>query len=145
MASRIFISQPGLLLLIELLIVFIKRIKAAISGSSADAVRTISLFFSLHLMLLQLWRGEIRSRSCLKWKPSNFFNSVTFFVWCMVATIGPYEASCDEQSNGRSRVSVVELALMPPCISKEVRLYQRNHQGVQPMNSETDLRRQISR
>ena len=32
-----------------------------------------------------------------------------------------------------------------PCISKEVRLYQRNHQGVQPMNSETDLRRQISR
>ena len=112
MASRIFISQPGLLLLIELLIVFIKRIKAAISGSFADAVRTISLFFSLHLMLLQLWRGEIRSRSCLKWKPSNFFNSVTFFVWCMVATIGPYEASCDEQSNGRSRVSVVELVLL---------------------------------
>ena len=99
-------------MLIELLIVFIKRIKAAISGSSADAVRTISLFFSLHLMLLQLWRGEIRSRSCLKWKPSNFFNSVTFFVWCRVATIGTYEASCDEQSNGRSRVSVVELALL---------------------------------
>ena len=33
---------------------------------------------------------------------------------------------------------------VPPCISKEVRSYQRNHQGVQPMNSETDLRRQIS-
>lgn len=32
----------------------------------------------------------------------------------------------------------------PPCISKEVRSYQRNHQGVQPMNNETDLRRQIS-
>ena len=31
-----------------------------------------------------------------------------------------------------------------PCISKEVRSYQRNHQGVQPMNNETDLRRQIS-
>ena len=30
-----------------------------------------------------------------------------------------------------------------PCISKEVRSYQRN-QGVQPMNNETDLRRQIS-
>jgi len=30
-----------------------------------------------------------------------------------------------------------------PCISKEVRSYQRN-QGVQPMNNETDLRRTIS-
>ena len=35
------------------------------------------------------------------------------------------------------------LAVVTPCISKEVRSYQRN-QGVQPMNNETDLRRTIS-
>ena len=44
-------------------------------------------------------------------------------------------------------VQVMELIItqvnQPPCISKEVRSYQRN-QGVQPMNNETDLRRQIS-
>ena len=34
-------------------------------------------------------------------------------------------------------------AVLAPCISKEVRSYQRN-QGVQPMNNETDLRRTIS-
>jgi hypothetical protein len=35
------------------------------------------------------------------------------------------------------------LDIPAPCISKEVRSYQRN-QGVQPMNNETDLRRTIS-
>ena len=46
---------------------------------------------------------------------------------------------------GHNEFDAAMAVLMAPCISKEVRLYQRNHQGVQPMNSETDLRRQISR
>ena len=41
-------------------------------------------------------------------------------------------------------VNFTGATLIAPCISKEVRSYQRNHQGVQPMNNETDLRRQIS-
>ena len=39
--------------------------------------------------------------------------------------------------------SLAHRGFATPCISKEVRSYQRN-QGVQPMNNETDLRRQIS-
>ena len=39
--------------------------------------------------------------------------------------------------------STINRFVAAPCISKEVRSYQRN-QGVQPMNNGTDLRRQIS-
>ena len=61
-----------------------------------------------------------------------------------------YVAECTEVGTVSQGHTVEEAlanlreATEPPCISKEVRSYQRNHQGVQLMNNENDLRRTIS-
>ncbi len=55
---------------------------------------------------------------------------------------GPYDPK-HLPKDLRDEQEAYEKQMQSPCISKEVRSYQRN-QGVQPMNNETDLRRQIS-